>query len=97
VEEKEARKSLMLLSMKKIEQRKELKSREREHRMCVKELALNIAELENISDQRVESDVLNKIILACPIECDFPALLAAQPKYKERSVNNEMIGSDARL
>ena len=55
-----------------LEQEKILRRKAREHKDCVREVILNIDELEGKTGKQVNPQVLKEIILNCPIELKIP-------------------------
>ena len=73
-EDKDADETLNRLEMKRKEQEKVVRHAKRQHRMCVRELIENIVELESMQGAKVDQQMLQEIIEACPINIDLPQL-----------------------
>ena len=59
---------LKSLQEKRAEQEKVLKRNLREHNACLREIILNIDEMEELTKKKVDPNMLRQIILSCPID-----------------------------
>ena len=59
---------LKSLQEKRAEQEKVLKRKLREHNACLREIILNIDEMEELTKKKVDPNMLRQIILSCPID-----------------------------
>ena len=59
---------LKSLQDKRAEQEKVLKRKLREHNACLREIILNIDEMEELTKKKVDPNMLRQIILSCPID-----------------------------
>ena len=59
---------LKSLQEKRAEQEKVLKRKLREHNACLREIILNIDEMEELTKKNVDPNMLRQIILSCPID-----------------------------
>lgn len=67
-EKKDLDDSLKRLQEKRAEQEKVLKRKLREHNACLREIILNIDEMEELTKKQVDPNILKQIILSCPID-----------------------------
>ena len=59
---------LKSLQEKRAEQEKVLTRKLREHNACLREIILNIDEMEELTKKKVDPNMLRQIILSCPID-----------------------------